>query len=297
MEIVVIGHLSRDLIITSDESKETLGGGPAYAAIAPSIGALGAGVVSCVGQDFEKEYFDVLQGSGLNISAIHVKGPHSTRFVNKYDEAGVRSQRVESVAPQISPEDILPQYMGASIYHFCPLTAEEISIEVIEAVQIGNPLISIDVQGYLRDIKSGKVVPRTWDNRDEILSLADVVKFDEDELMLAYDVKTEMSAITEIMNLGPRMVLITRERKGSTVYTRNIQEDIPLVLSNAQVDSTGCGDTYTIGFLLEYMRTADVKRAGLFGATCSSFNVEHMGPYEMPSREQVERRMKPYVQA
>ena len=92
-------------------------------------------------------------------------------------------------------------------------------------------------------------------------------------------------------------MIITRDRRGSTIYTRNTQVDIPLVLSNAQVDSTGSGDTYVIGFLLEYFRSANVTRAGLFAATCSSFNVETMGPYDMPDRVMIETRMRPYLQA
>ena len=297
MEIVVIGHLSRDLIITPESRTETIGGGPAYAMIAPKIGALGVGVLSCIGADFEEEYIDTLRTAGLNVSGIQKRGEKSTRFINEYDEEGNRTQRVESIGSPLKPSDILPQFMGASIYHFSPLTSNEMSHSLIESVRVGGPLISIDSQGFLRGIEDQKIVEREWPDRDEILALADVVKFDEAELKIAYDSQSELSAVTELLSLGPRMVLVTRERRGSTVYTRNTQKDIPLVLANSQTDPTGCGDVYVISFLLEYMRTGDVKRAGLFGATCSSFNVETTGPYNMPSREQVERRMKPYGQS
>ncbi len=297
MEIVVIGHLSRDLVITPESRTETIGGGPAYAMIAPKIGALGAGIVSCVGEDFEDDYLNTLGNAGLNVSGVQKRGEKSTRFINEYDEEGHRKQSVESVGSPLSPSDILPQHMGASIYHFSPLTANEIPYSVIESVRVGGPLLSIDGQGFLRGIEDGQIIEREWSDRDEILALADVVKFDEAELQLAYDSQSELSAVTELLNIGPRMVLVTRDRRGSTVYTRNTQKDIPLVLANAQTDPTGCGDVYTVSFLLEYMRTGDVKRAGLFAATCSSFNVETIGPYDLPTREQVERRMKPYSQS
>ncbi len=297
MEIVVIGHLSRDLLITPESKTETIGGGPAYAMIAPKIGALGAGIISSVGKDFEKEYIDKLKNAGLIVSGIQTKGRKSTRFINEYDVKGTRTQRVESIGSPLSYAEIPPQYMGASIYHFSPLTAKEVSFSFIESMRVGGPLISIDVQGFLRAIEKKRVVDREWPDRDEILSLADVVKFDEQELKRAYDAQSELAAVTELLGIGPRMVLVTRDRRGSTVYTRNTQKDIPLVLANAQTDPTGCGDVYTISFLLEYMRTGDVKRAGLFGAACSSFNVETTGPYGFPTREQVERRMKPYAQS
>ncbi len=49
MEIVVVGHLSRDLIVTPEYERESLGGGTAYAMIAPHLGALAAGIVTRVG--------------------------------------------------------------------------------------------------------------------------------------------------------------------------------------------------------------------------------------------------------
>ena len=52
MEIVVVGHLSRDLIVMPERSQEALGGGTAYAMLAPALGAFGAGIISKVGADF-----------------------------------------------------------------------------------------------------------------------------------------------------------------------------------------------------------------------------------------------------
>jgi sugar/nucleoside kinase (ribokinase family) len=294
MEIVIIGHLSRDLIITPETKIEALGGGTAYAMLAPAIGAMGAGIISCIGSDFEEAYLNTLREAGLDLSGLHTKGEKSTRFVNEYDESG-RTQRVEALAPQIKAEDILPKHLGASIYHLSPLTPNEFSMECIEKISVGNPLICLDAQGYLREIREDKVIQREWPDRDEILSQVDVAKFHEAELTTAFQSQSEVSAVTEILELGPRIVLLTRGRKGSTVYTRNTAIDIPLVLGTEQADSTGSGDVYTIGFLLEYMRTGDVKRAGLFGATCSSFNVQTHGPFDMPTREQIEDRMKAYL--
>lgn len=297
MEIVVVGHLSRDLIITPETTREVLGGGTAYAMLAMNLEAFGAGIISCVGTDFEEDYVQTLQESGLGIDGLHYRGRKSTRFVNEYDEKGVRTQRLEARAPPLKPDDMQSKYLGASIYHFCPLTAEEIPISMIETARSSGGLVSLDAQGYLRAVEGEEVVEREWPDRDQVIGLTDVVKLDDSELELAVDAKSELSAATELLTLGPRMVVVTRDKRGSTIYTRNIQVDVPLVLANAQVDSTGCGDSYTIGFLLEYMRTGDVSRAGLFGATCSSFNVETIGPYNLPSKEQVLRRMKPYSQA
>ncbi|TFG05917.1 carbohydrate kinase family protein [Candidatus Thorarchaeota archaeon] len=295
MEIVVVGHLSRDLLITPERRRETLGGGTAYAMLAPALGALGAGIVTRVGADFEQEYLTLLRNSGLDLTGLRVSGPHTTRFVNEYDKEGNRTQRVEHIAPPLRSEDYMGQHLDVSITHFCPLTSDDIHPSCIEVARMHGSLTSLDVQGYLRRIDDGEVRECDWQNRDAVLRYVDVVKADQRELLLAVQAKSEISAVTKIMNLGPRIIVVTRDRKGSTIYTRNTQVDIPLVLADKFVDTTGSGDTYMIGFLLEYFRSGDIRRSGLFGATCASFNLETIGPYDLPDRKQVEERMKMYL--
>ncbi len=295
MEIVVVGHLSRDLLITPEMRREALGGGTAYAMLAPTIGALGAGIVTRVGSDFEQEYMTLLRSSGLDLTGLRVSGQRSTRFVNEYDKDGNRTQRVEHIAPSIRSEDFMPQHFGVSITHFCPLTPDEIHPSCIEAARMRGSLTSLDIQGYTRRIEDGEVLDGKWMSRDAVLRFVDVVKADQEEMMHATESKSEVSAVTEILSFGPRIVVVTRDQKGSTIYTRNTQVDIPLVLADKFVDATGSGDTYMIGFLLEYFRSGDIRRSGLFGATCASFNLETIGPYDLPTRKQVEDRMKIYL--
>jgi len=297
MDIVIVGHLSRDLIITPETKREALGGGTAYAMLAPALDAFAAGIVSNVGNDFEQEYWNILKSAGLVLTGLKKVGAKSTRFVNKYDSEGNRVQMVEALTKQITPQDFPDDYHGAQIVHFSPLTANELDIDCIKLARSNAKITSIDVQGYVRSLdSSGMVIPRDWTEYVKILSLVDVVKFHELELKQTIEGESELSAVSEILGLGPRIVLVTRDRRGSTIYTRNEQIAIPLVKADAQIDSTGCGDVYSIGFLLEYMRTLNLKQAGLFAATCSSFNVETIGPYNFPSRLNVERRMTGYCE-
>jgi sugar/nucleoside kinase (ribokinase family) len=291
---VVVGHLSRDLIITPEQKREALGGSPAYAMICPSLGALGTGIVTRVGSDFEQSYIDTLKSSNLNLSGFRIAGNQSTRFVNKYNKRGQRTQRVESVAPDIRSADLLPSHLQANIIHFSPIL-DEVHHSCIESARSYGALVSLDVQGYTRKLEGENVKPQKWDDASLILRHVDVVKCNNDELELIFEMESDLSAVTHVLSLGPRIVIVTKDQAGATIYTRNSQIDIPLVLAEKQVDTTGCGDIFSISFLLEYMRTGDVKRAGLFGATCASFNVESVGPYNLPSRDDVEKRMQSYL--
>jgi sugar/nucleoside kinase (ribokinase family) len=293
MDIVVVGHLSRDLIVTPETKREALGGGTAYAMIAPALDAINAGIISKVGEDFEQEYWNTLKASGLNLTGLQQSGKTSTRFINKYDTTGNRLQIVEAQAKQITPGDFPEEYLDAKVFHFSPLTANELDIECIRLARSHAKITSLDVQGYVRTVdSSGMVVPRNWIERDDVLALVDVVKFHESELKMTVEGESELSMASQILNLGPKIVLVTHDRRGSVIYTRNDQVTIPRVTPKKEVDSTGCGDVYSISFLLEYIRSSNLEHAGLFAATCCSFNIETSGPYNFPSRLDVEMRMK-----
>ncbi len=297
MDLVVVGHLSRDLLITPDTTKEELGGSTAYAMLASSLNVVNAGIVSKVGDDFEQEYWDTLNASGLSLTGLHKSGSKSTRFVNKYDSHGCRVQYVESLAEKITLQDFPEEYLDARVVHFSPLSADEIDIDCFRHARSNASMTSLDVQGYIRSIDvDGKVVARDWKDRNQILSLVDIVKLHEEELKMTMRGESELAMVSEILNLGPRIVIVTRDLRGSTIYTRNEQMDIPLVEAEVEIDTTGCGDVYTIGFLIEYMQSANLKQAGIFAATCASFNVESNGPYNMPSRLDVETRMRSYIE-
>ena len=146
MDIVVAGHLSRDLIITPDTKRETLGGGTSYAMLGPALDAFVVGIVSKVGDDFEDEYWKILKSSGLVVTGLQKTGKRSTRFVNKYDSEGNRVQIVEALAEKITPQDFPDDFLDSKIIHFSPLTANELDIECIRLARSNAEITSIDVQ-------------------------------------------------------------------------------------------------------------------------------------------------------
>lgn len=294
MDIVVVGHLSRDLLVTPEITREALGGGTAYAMLAPSLGISKCGIVSCVGGDFDEEYMRALVKSGLDVTGVSREGQHTTRFVNQYDSNDVRTQRVEAIAGPIRKNALLEHHLQSRTIHFCPLIGE-IDISCIKAAKEAGALVSLDPQGFLRTVQGDHVVPKEWADRAAVLEHVDILKLDEDEIQSAVGTGPEIDAAGKILNEGPEIVIVTRDRRGSTIYTQEDNIDIPPVLADQLVDATGSGDTYAIGFLVEYTRNENLRQAGVFGASCASFNLETMGPYEMPTRKQVESRMKSYV--
>ena len=72
--------------------------------------------------------------------------------------------------------------VSAPIFHLGPLTKWEIPIEVIKALSKRGLTVSLDVQGFLRDIKEGVVSECDWEEKKRGLSFIDIlfVYFDRD---------------------------------------------------------------------------------------------------------------------
>ncbi len=293
LELLVVGHLSRDLLITPTLRRETLGGGTAYAMLAPALGVT-SGIISRVGDDFEVDYQTTLQNSGLNLAGLHKSGSVSTRFINEYDEAGNRTQHIEHLATPILPDDIGP-LLPSSCIHFTPLTRIEISTACFKLAASSKAIVSLDVQGFARGVQADLVIPRKWSYAADILQFVDIVKADTQELTAITGVNSISEAKEILLSYGVETVVLTRDRDGSTIYTQNEQLEIPLVLADLVLDTTGSGDTYMIGFLCEYIRTRDLFQSGVFGAACASLNLETIGPSSFPSRAEVEERMSRYL--
>ncbi len=295
LDLVVIGHLSRDLLVTPTVRRETLGGGTAYAMIAPAIGIQKSGIVSKVGADFDKEYLDCLRQSDLVLDGLHFDGPRTTRFVNVYDAEDRRQQYVEALAPPILLEDLPSSTFTAKVVHFCPLSTHDLDLKIFSTIKQEHNIVSLDAQGFLREVRGQRVFPRPWHELPDIVSSLDVIKFDEYEIHSALPGLSETEAVSKLFDMGIRLVVVTRERHGSSIYSPAERIDIPAIPPKRVLDNTGCGDTYIIGFLLEYLRTADLRRAGLFAASCASLNLEFIGPYSMPDRDAVLARMADFL--
>jgi sugar/nucleoside kinase (ribokinase family) len=175
------------------------------------------------------------------------------------------------------------------------LTRIEISIPCFKLAASSNAIISLDVQGFARGVQADKVIPREWAYAPDVLQFVDIVKADVHELTAITGFDTISEARDILFSHGVQILVLTRDRDGSTIYTQTEQLEIPLVLAERVVDTTGSGDTYMIGFLCEYMRTHDLFHSGVFAATSASLNLESIGPYSMPSRAEVEKRMIKYL--
>ncbi len=291
VNIVIIGHFSIDTIIIDNEKWQALGGVPAYSQVIPKLGET-VGVVSIVGTDFPDAFWKSLRASGIDLRGIHVKGEHSTSFTNIYDKEGNRIQIVEHVAQKIELQDIPEEYQNAKWIHIGPIL-NEIDTKTILQLERNGFTISIDPQGFLRKrLNDGRIVPQKWKDANRVLERIFLLKCDEREIVELTGTEDIGTAAKAIIDLGTRVVIVTRSERGSIIFTNNKEYKIPAYLPEKIVDTTGAGDTYMMGFIVEFLKTKSIKKAGHFASAVASYNIETKGPTGFPSRKSVKKRMQ-----
>ncbi|MFQ5486850.1 MAG: carbohydrate kinase family protein [Gammaproteobacteria bacterium] len=72
-------------------------------------------------------------------------------------------------------------------------------------------------------------------------------------------------------------VIITRGAKGSQIYTREKEINIPPATPKAVCDPTGCGDAYRAGLLYGLMHGKDLETTGRIASLLGATKIEHHG--------------------
>ncbi len=294
--LVVVGNLTIDRIVFDEEERQEMGGPPAYAMVAPALGAEKVGIVSNVGSNFPKNYLSQLTESGLDISGIsHQKD--TTQFVNKYNKDGTRTQEVTTIGHHITITDIPTHFWDSHWMHISPVLKEVESSIITKAKQIG-AYVSVDVQGFVRKRTSEqdhRISPSQWQSFPDVAKDIDILKADLDEICHLTQQTTFEKGAKVAHEMGCDLILITRGQEGSFLYSNDQLYEIPALSPAIVVDHTGSGDVFVISFIIEFQRTKRPLWSAFFAASSASFNVETPGPTDFPTSKEVTNRLRTFL--
>jgi len=249
--------------------------------------ALNSSVVvgSKVGRDFGAERLAWLRSRGIDIGYVRQSNLSTTSFKINYVD-GNRFMWLASKCASLTPHD-LSDLPTASALHLGPIL-DELSPRLAASLADRNPVTCLDAQGYLRRVlRNGTIGKSKWRNRS-LLRHLDVLKVSEDEALTLIG-RTKSS---KLRTIGPDIVLITRGKLGTIVWSREHRMyDIPAYKTRVR-DPTGAGDALVGAFLVTWIRTADVPWSAAVGSAVASFVVEKAGPANFGRPKQVERRAK-----
>ncbi|MDR2763592.1 MAG: PfkB family carbohydrate kinase [Tannerella sp.] len=286
-ELCCIGHITLDKVVTPKSTVHMPGGTSFYVSSAIlHLKGIDYSLVTAVGAS-EMAVVDELRAKGVRVT-VHPSA-HSVCFENIYGEnQNNRTQRVRAKANPFTVEQL--KDTEANIFHLGALLADDFSPEVVKYLA-GKALVSVDSQGYLREVRDTQVYAIDWKGKKEILKYVHFLKANEHEMAILTGYTDVRLAAGQLAGWGVREVLITLGDMGSILYDGNVFYRIPAYLPHEIVDATGCGDTYMAGYLYQRARGVGMEEAGRFAAALSTLKIERSGPVQA-SCEDVVRCMQ-----
>ena len=201
----------------------------------------------------EKEPVEKMLKAGIDVSMNASR--NTVFFENIYGEnQNERKQRVLAKADPFTIQQL--EHVDAKVFHLGSLLADDFPTEVVE---------------YLK---------HTY-----------YLKVNETEMETITGLKDAHEAAKLIHAWGVTEVIITLGSEGSLVYVDDKFYEIPAYPPHEVVDATGCGDTYSAGYLYKRLQGATPTEAGKFAAAMCTIKLEHNGPFNR-SIEDVEKIIK-----
>jgi sugar/nucleoside kinase (ribokinase family) len=274
-DICCIGHITLDKIVTAKAVKHMAGGTAFYFSNAIRNMDVRYKLITAVAET-ELPSVANLRDKGIEVKVL--PSAHTVYFENIYGEnQDNRTQRVLQKADAFFAEDI--KDVEAIIFHLGPLLADDMSTDLIKALfSRGN--VSVDAQGYLREVIDKGVHAVDWADKKEALKYIDILKVNESELEVLTGIADIREGAKVLAECGVKEVVVTLGSMGSVIYADSIYYDVPAYKPTEVVDATGCGDTYMAGYLYKRVKGADIQNAGEFAAAMAGLKIETSGPFE-----------------
>jgi sugar/nucleoside kinase (ribokinase family) len=275
IEICCIGHITHDKVVTTRSVVHMAGGTAFYFSNALSRMDVGYRLVTALAPA-DMPSVDELRSKSIQVTTL--PSPQTVYFENRYsDNQDKRTQRVLGQAAPFSASQLTG--VRADVFHLGPLLAGDIPIDLIRSLAKKGK-ISLDAQGYLREVKRTRVLPVDWPEKEQALRYVHYLKVNESEMAVLTGQEDVREGAKILAGWGVGEVIITLGSMGSVIYDGKTFYTIPAyVPTTTVVDATGCGDTYMAGYLYRRIKGASIHSAGEFAAAMATLKIEASGPF------------------
>ncbi|MDR1380247.1 MAG: PfkB family carbohydrate kinase [Tannerella sp.] len=280
-ELCCIGHITLDKVTTPQKTVYMPGGTSFYVSHAiNNFSDIDYALVTAVGER-ERRVPETMRSQGIHVTVLPSR--HSVYFENIYGEnTDERQQYVRAKADPFSVEQL--RDVESEIFHLGALLADDFSEDVVRHIA-GRGLVSVDSQGYLREVCDSHVHATDWHNKLEALKYVHFLKANEHEMEVLTGYRDAQKAARKLHEWSVKEVILTFGGMGSLIYDGDRFYRIPAYKPRNVVDATGCGDTYMAGYLYKRVKGASIEEAGNFAAALSTLKIEHSGPVRACAEE------------
>jgi len=286
-QFLVIGHTVQDLTSEEDSAGRSpvgadawrLGGAAAFAAVTARNLGMRTAVLTAAASDLQIE--EMLP----NIDVQLVPSRRTTQIRNVYSE-GPRRQFVPQRASPLTVEHLPSEWKQTPIVLLGPVMGE---LEEEFARFFHLSLLGIGAQGWLRrvgrDSRVRQILPADF-HAHQMLKHARALFLSDEDIPPG-----EAAPALTYWSDHVQIIAFTRGYNGADICVRGNWRHIDAFPANV-VDPTGAGDVFAAAFLIRLWESGDVWKATRFASCAASFSVEGEGISAIPTREQVEGRLK-----
>ncbi len=282
-DIIIIGHVTSDILVYKGEASGFIGGGAYFSAFA----ARRSDVRFCVITKLAPKDFGILDGlkkDGIEVTAIPSLRTTSIENVFETDDVDRRKVRLLSQADPFHPADIPAE---AKIYSLAGLFVGEFPDSlIVHLARKGE--VALDLQAKLRYSEAGTFAFKDWPDKEKFLPLVTYLKADSLESEVATGTSDREEAAGILHRLGAKEVMITHSSE-VILYNGEKMFRAPFNPDNLS-GRTGRGDTCFISYVC-WRRTHGIEESLRYAAALTSLKMEKPGPF-LGTREEVLARMK-----
>ena len=278
-DIVIIGHVAKDIIEIDGVSKTVLGGAVYYGGLAGSQMGLKIAIVTRL----KKEDFPILDAfEKNNIKYFAYPAKQTSGLKNKYSSQNMeyRTYELLGFAGAFKKEEI-PE-INTKFFVIGSILAGEIDLELLEYLsERFEGKLGLDIQGFIRGLRGDKIQYFSLSEKEklEIISKVDYLKVDETEAKVLTKLSSLTKAGKQLIKLGPREVLITHEN-GINVNLKDESYFFPWK-NKSSIGRTGRGDTAFVSYLGSRI-TKSPEDSLRFSAALTSLKMESIEPFSLP---------------
>jgi len=272
VDIMMIGHFARDILVVDGQSAISSGGGVYYGSIAlRRLGVSVAVVTRLHVEDFP--CLDELRQEGVHVFAT--AAPETSGIENRYHSADMERRvcRPLGFAGPFSRLDI-PE-LAARIYAVVPIMAGEVDISLLETLSARGP-VALDGQGFVRVREGDSLVFRPWPEMAQGLALVRYLKVDRAEAELLTGETDLVAAARQLSRYGPQEIVLT-QASGVTVWAEGRVYQAPFT-PRSLAGRTGRGDTCFATYLGMRLSVSP-EEACRVAAVVTTLKQERPGPW------------------
>lgn len=272
MSLLVVGTVGIDTIETPTSRRENvLGGSAAYFAYAASFYTK-VHLLSVVGQDFPSVHRTLLESRDVDLTGLQVALGETFKWTGRYHEDMINRDTLKvelNVFGTFEPK--VPDAARTLPFVFLANGAPAIQRKVLHQMTKRPKFVAADTMDLW--------IETTRPELEKLLKEVDAIILNDSEARLLTDRRELLRAGLDILEFGPKYVIIKKGEHGAMVVSREGHFALPGFPLEDVFDPTGAGDTFAggiMGYLAECgeVTPGNLRRAIAHGAVVASYTVQ-----------------------